>query len=85
MNSLKWTSIALVVDASPGRLAWNQLGIVFATVNLNWVDNPCLIVSAIRISQVSKMSRSNVSRHVSGRLASTIQTKSSLLLLTSIQ
>jgi len=57
MNSLQLTSTDLVPDASPGRLAWNQLGIVSATVDLNWVDNSCHFVSAIRISQVRKISR----------------------------
>jgi len=38
MNSLQLTSTDLVADASPGWLAWNQLGIVSAIVNLNWID-----------------------------------------------
>ena len=42
MNWLLLTSADLVADASPGWLDWNQLGIVSATVNLNWVDNSCL-------------------------------------------
>jgi len=33
MNWLQLTSTDLVADASPGWLAWNQLGIVFTTVN----------------------------------------------------
>jgi len=64
---------------------WNQLRIISATVNINLVYIPSLFASAICHCQFWTISSSLVSWHVSGRLASGICTKSSPLLLTSIQ
>jgi hypothetical protein len=62
----------------------NQLGLVSATVNLNWVCFPSLVACAICRCQIRTISRSWVLRRVSGWLASQVGTRSYLLPLTSI-
>jgi len=43
MNSLQLAPTDLVSDASPCRVAWNQLGIDSAIVDLNLLDNTYLV------------------------------------------